>query len=160
MNRWLLSVVSLTLLAVSARSDDWPQWLGPQRDGVWRETGIVKKLPKDGLPVLWRKPVAQGYAGPAVANGRVFVTDWVRDKDAKPPASAFARARLAGVERVHCLDEKTGEVVWTHKYDCPYGVSYPGGPRCTPLVSANRVYTLGTMGDLFCLDVEKGTVIW
>jgi len=95
MSRLVVCMFALSFIALSARGDDWPQWLGPQRDGVWRETGLVKTLPKDGLPVLWRKPVAEGYAGPAVANGRVYVTDWVRDKDAKPAANAFARPRVA-----------------------------------------------------------------
>jgi outer membrane protein assembly factor BamB len=142
------------------RADDWPQWLGPQRDGVWRESGIITKLPKEGLKVVWRAPVDQGYAGPAVADGLVFVTDWVRDANVKPPSNAFDRAKLAGKERVHCLDAKTGEKKWTIEYDCPYGVSYPAGPRCTPLVQDGKVYTLGTMGDLLCLDVKDGRKIW
>jgi len=143
-------------LPIALRADDWPQWLGPQRDSIWRETGIVKALPKDGLPVVWRKPVAQGYSGPAVAAGRVYVTDWVVDKEAKKPESGFPRNKLAGTERVHCFDEKTGETLWTHTYDCPYSVSYPGGPRTTPTVKDGKVYTLGTMGDLLCLDAAKG----
>src|SRR5436305_14462954 len=141
MSRWYVIAIFILVTGPAARADDWPQWLGPQRDGVWRETGIVKTIPKGGLPVVWSKPVADGYAGPAVANGRVYVTDWVRNKDAKPPASAFARSKTAGTERVHCLDEKTGDEVWTHKYDCPYAVSYAAGPRCTPLVSGGKVYT-------------------
>jgi outer membrane protein assembly factor BamB len=146
-------------LAAPAFADDWPQWLGPKRDGVWRETGIVKKLPKEPTYV-WRKPVAEGYAGPAVADGKVFVTDWVKAPDAKTPASPFNAAMMAGTERVHCLDAKTGDELWVHSYDCPYKVSYAAGPRCTPLVSGDRVYTLGTMGDLFCLDVKTGKPVW
>ncbi len=147
-------------LAIPAFADDWPQWLGPKRDGVWRETGIVKKLPKE-LPVVWRKPVAEGYAGPAVADGKVFVTDWVKERDAKKPASPFNNnTHIPGAERVHCLDAKTGETIWTYKYDCPYKVSYAAGPRCTPLVHGDKVYTLGTMGDLLCLDVKTGKPVW
>jgi outer membrane protein assembly factor BamB len=142
------------------RADDWPQWLGPQRDGVWRETGIITKLPKQGLEVRWRATVDQGYAGPAVADGLVFVTDWVRDANVKPPSNAFDRAKLAGKERVHCLDAKTGEKKWSIEYDCPYAVSYPGGPRCTPLVHEGKVYTLGAMGDLLCLDIKDGKKVW
>jgi outer membrane protein assembly factor BamB len=67
---------------------------------------------------------------------------------------------MTGTERVLCLDEKTGEVLWKHEYKCDYAVSYAAGPRCTPLVSGGKVYTLGTMGDLYCLDVEKGKEIW
>src|SRR5262249_34383612 len=61
----------------AARADDWPQWLGPRRDGVWRETGLLQKFPPGGPTIRWRAPVGQGYAGPAVANGRVYVTDLV-----------------------------------------------------------------------------------
>src|SRR5262245_4931874 len=97
--------IAALLIAAPAVADDWPQWLGPKRDGVWRETGIVKKLPKDGLPVVWRKPVAEGYAGPAVADGKVFVIDWRKAADAKNPASAFNNnTMMAGTERVHCFD--------------------------------------------------------
>ena len=157
----LFALVALVSLSAAVCADDWPQWLGPQRDGVWRETGLIQKFPASGLKILWRKSVSEGYAGPAVANGKVFVTDWVRDKNAKPGASPFARAQMAGTERVHCFDEGSGGILWTHEYPCPYAVSYPGGPRCTPLVSGNRVYTLGTMGDLFCLDInDKGKVVW
>src|SRR5207245_251888 len=55
---------------------------------------------------------------------------------------------------------KTGETLWKQQYDCVYRVSYPGGPRCTPTVDANRVFTLGTMGDLLCLDVKSGSILW
>src|SRR2546421_5953501 len=97
-----MAALFFCLLAAPAFAEDWPQWLGPQRDGVWRETGIVKKLPKDGLPVVWRQPVAEGYAGPAVAAGKVFVTDWVRDASAKAAASPWTNAtEIAGEERVH-----------------------------------------------------------
>ena len=157
----LLTAALLVTSPGALHADDWPQWLGPRRDSVWRETGIVKTLPKEGLPVIWRKPIAQGYAGPAVAGGKVFVTDWVLDKDAKKPDSGFPRTKgLAGVERALCLDAQTGETMWTHSYECPYSVSYPGGPRATPTVAGGKVYTLGTMGNLLCLDAAKGTVIW
>jgi outer membrane protein assembly factor BamB len=158
--RWLITVIVLGLFVSRSKADDWPQWLGPQRDGVWRESGIVDKIPKEGLATLWRTPVGEGYAGPAVADGRVFVTDWVREKSTAAPKNAFDRARTPGKERVHCLDEKAGKVLWTHEYDCPYSVSYAAGPRCTPLVAGGKVYTLGAMGDLLCLDATAGTVLW
>ncbi len=138
------ALLVLACLASAARADDWPQWLGPERDGVWRETGILEKFPAGGPKVLWRTPIGGGYAGPAVADGRVYVTD-------RPDAKT---------ERVLCLDEKDGRVVWTHEVACAYTISYPAGPRATPVVAKDRVYTLGAMGDLFCLDAATGKAVW
>jgi outer membrane protein assembly factor BamB len=154
---------TLLLLVVSAPAfaDDWPQWLGPQRDGVWRETGIIEKLPDGGPKTLWRTPIGEGYAGPAVAGGKVYITDRFLAKDAANPKSPFdAKSRVSGNERIVCLDAKTGEILWKHEYDCPYQISYASGPRTTPVVDAGKVYTLGAMGDLYCLDANKGDVIW
>src|SRR5439155_11421139 len=127
------------------RADDWPQWLGPRRDSVWRETGILEKFPKDGPKVKWRVPVHYGYAGPAVANGRVFVIDFdTKDK----VTTGFTRSKLSGNERVLCYGAADGKPLWKREYPCQYTISYPGGPRCTPTVDGGQVYTLGGMGDL------------
>jgi outer membrane protein assembly factor BamB len=146
--------------AGAARADDWPGWLGPHRDGVWRETGLVDKFPEGGPRVLWRAPVGSGYSGPAVAGDRVYLMDRQRPlgPDGKPQRPT--RAGHPGNERVLCLDAATGKVVWEHAYDCPYTVSYPSGPRTTPLVRDGKVWTLGAMGDLLCLDAAAGNVIW
>jgi outer membrane protein assembly factor BamB len=162
-SRWLVGVCSAWALSVplpSAHADDWPQWLGPQRDGVWRENGIVSQFPKDGPKVRWRTPIEGGYAGPAVAQGRVYITDRVLAQGAKNPGNPFAKTSVPGKERVLCLDEATGKVLWTHDYDCDYRVSYPAGPRTTPVVDGDRVYTLGSMGDLLCLETATGNVRW
>lgn len=156
---WLMALI---LVAGQVRGDDWPQWLGPQRDGIWRETGIVEKLPEGGPKVLWRTPVELGYAGPAVAHGKVYVPDFLPEREvtfAKDNNPGRA-TELKGKERILCLDAKTGKEIWKHEYDCYYKVSYPGGPRCTPTVHDGKVYTLGSMGHFYCLDAEKGTVIW
>jgi outer membrane protein assembly factor BamB len=134
--------------------------LGPQRDGVWRETGILEKFPEGGPKVRWRTPVSGGYTGPAVAEGKVFLTDRVLAEGTENPRSGFAKGRVAGTERVLCLDEATGKLLWVQAYDCKYAVSYPAGPRATPLVHGDKVYTLGTMGDLFCRRVADGAVVW
>src|SRR5262245_49210872 len=160
MRRLCFSAALCCFLSQAARADDWPQWLGPKRDGVWREAGIIEKFPESGPKIQWRKPVDQGYAGPAVAQGKVFVTDWVRGDKVKDPASPFTKPRMDGTERVLCFDAKTGEQLWVHDYPCPYEVSYAAGPRCTPVVDGDRVYTLGAMGDLVCLDTAKGKKLW
>jgi outer membrane protein assembly factor BamB len=152
-----LAAILVSVTAVG-RGDDWPQWLGPKRDSVWRETGLIDKFPEGGPKVLWRTPIDGGYAGPAVAGGRVFVTDYVTDgKRVNHPA---VRAELKGSERVLCFDAGTGKPLWKHEYDCPYKVSYPAGPRCTPTVHDGKVYTLGAMGHLFCLDAATGMPVW
>jgi outer membrane protein assembly factor BamB len=159
MQRVLCAVgVVICLLAVEAKADDWPQWMGPQRDNVWRESGILAKFPEGGPKIAWRAPVSGGYAGPAVANGRVFVTDYVAEGTLKD--ANFQRKEFTGNERVLCLDQATGKELWKHEYPVKYTISYPAGPRCTPTVDGNRVYTLGAEGDLLCLDVETGKVIW
>lgn len=144
----------------STRADDWPQWLGPQRDGVWREKGILDKFPDGGPKVLWRTTIGGGYAGPAVAGGKVYVTDRVLDPGVSNPDNPFNRKVVKGKERILCLDQKTGNIIWKHEYECPYSVSYPVGPRTTPVVMEGKVWALGTMGNLFCLDAGTGKVIW
>jgi outer membrane protein assembly factor BamB len=148
------------MIGSAARADDWPQWLGPQRDGVWRESGILDRFPPDGPKVRWRTPIGMGYSGPAVAGARVFVTDRLLAAGKANPANQFDRSSLPGTERVLCLDEATGKILWKHEYDCVYEVSYPAGPRTTPVIQGDKVYTLGTMGDLLCLNAANGNVIW
>jgi outer membrane protein assembly factor BamB len=156
-----LALVSWCFTNTAARADDWPQWLGPQRDGVWRETGILGRFPKDGPKILWRVPVGAGYAGPAVAQGRVYVTDQVLNEGVNHPRSGFSAPKLPGKERVLCLEAATGKVVWTHPYDCPYeGIGYPSGPRATPTVQDGKMFSLGAMGNLLCLDAASGEKVW
>src|SRR5438552_1236205 len=90
----VLSLVTLSTHARSARADDWPQFLGLQRDGVWRETDIVEKFPAGGPPVAWRTPIGAGYAGAAVAGGRVYVTDRVLAPGASNPKDPFAKNQI------------------------------------------------------------------
>ena len=148
----------LILSTAMCQADDWPQWMGPNRDNVWRESGIILKFPENGPKVLWRTSIAGGYSGPAVADGKVFVTDYVTSDDVK--VGNFERKEFTGTERVLCLDEATGEVQWKHEHPVKYTVSYPSGPRCTPCVDGNRVYTLGSEGDLFCFDIPTGNIVW
>ena len=160
LGRFLFIFGFLGLSVAYASADDWPQWLGPQRDGVWRENGIVEKLPTNGLKFRWRVPVGGGYSGPAVAKGRVYLMDRRLAKDVKPPSNAFSRGEIPGTERVLCLNAADGKVLWQHEYDCPYTVSYAAGPRVTPAVADDKVYSLGAEGNLFCFEAENGTAIW
>ncbi len=153
-------VLALALsFAGSAVADDWPQWLGPQRDGVWRETGVETRFSKD-LKAAWSAEVGAGYAGPAVAGGRVFLLDRTVADKSKIPGDPFDRSAIPGAERVLCFDDATGVLLWKHEYDCPYTISYPLGPRTTPVVADGKVYTLGAMGHLLRLDAATGAVEW
>lgn len=134
-------------------AEDWLQWRGADRLGMWHETGVVEELP-DALLFTWRTPIGSGYSGPVVADGRVFVTDWREDPKSRT---------LDGTERALALDERTGEVLWAHEWPTSYrmlSISYAIGPRATPTVDGDRVYVVGATGRLFCLDAETGTVHW
>lgn len=158
--RHSLSVLILTAtLASSSYADDWRGWMGTQRDGVYRETGIIDEIPDQGLKVNWRKPVFGGYAGPAVADNRVFLFDYQR-KSGQAINNPELRPELTGVERLLVLDAGTGDQLWEHDYDCNYSISYPAGPRCTPTIDGDRVYILGAEGNLKCLKVTNGEVVW
>ncbi|HUE84849.1 MAG TPA: PQQ-binding-like beta-propeller repeat protein [Vicinamibacterales bacterium] len=139
------------ILQVEIHGDDWPEWRGAGRLGVWNETGIIETFPADGLEVRWRTPIHAGYAGPSVAAGRVFLTD-----------SRRTRGNRA-VERALAIDEQTGAVLWTQEWPADYTglqLIYAIGPRATPTVDGNRVYVLGAMGRLLALDSATGNIVW
>ena len=129
-------------------AEDWPQWLGPQRDGIWRESGVLEKFPATGPRVLWRLPIGSGYSGPAVAQGRVYLMDRI------------SAAGGPDAERVLCVSEAEGKILWQQAYPCEFKISYPAGPRTTPNVDQGKVYTLGAVGTLACWDAETGKKIW
>jgi outer membrane protein assembly factor BamB len=160
MQRFVFTLGLIVLAGSPLHADDWPQWLGPKRDGIWRETGILDAFPKNGPKKLWEAEIGAGYAGPAVAEGRIFLADRILAEGAKLPGNAFSTAKVEGTERVLCFDSKTGKKLWKLEYPCVYGISYATGPRCTPTVDGDRVYVLGAMGHLHCLDVKTGKKIW
>lgn len=147
------AALSLSLLfSATLAADDWPQWRGLNRDGVWNESGVPEKFPPGGLEIRWRAPVGAGLSSPIVARGRVYVTD---SELRKPKAW----------ERVHCFDEKTGQALWTFSNEVNYpdwafDGPTPAGPCSTPLVENGRLFALGATGDLLCLDAVKGKLIW
>lgn len=147
-------------LAVSAAADDWPQWMGPRRDDVWREEGILDHFSSQGPPVLWRTSIGGSFSGPAVADNRLFVLDRPAVTNADALAASDRPPKPARLERVLCLDAGNGNELWQHTYPSDYNIGYPEGPRTTPSVSGGRVFTLGAMGDLLCLQADNGHVVW
>ena len=153
-------MLPLTLaLSLAPAPDDWPQWMGPNRDNVWRETGLLDAFPAGGPKVVWRTPVAGGYAGPAVVGGTVYVSDYESPKPL-PEDGNFGRKPTDGVESFLAIDAATGRPLWKKSYPVKYALSYPAGPRCTPLVAGGVVYFLGAEGHLLACDAGTGAVKW
>lgn len=142
----------LVCVGSTAAADEWPQWRGPTRDGVWKEAGLLESFPaeriEDGrLKRRWRAEIGSGYNGPTVAGGRVFVMD----RQTKPKQT----------ERVLAFAADSGNPLWTFEYDCTYEhISYEAGPRAAVSIADGLAYALGTMGHLHCLSAATGEVVW
>jgi outer membrane protein assembly factor BamB len=134
------------ILINSARAQEWPDWRGSNRDGKWKENGIISRFTGNNIPLKWSIPVGAGYSGPTVSEGKIYLTDKIE----KPEEQ----------ERVLCIDAATGKTVWTYSYPVRYTISYPDGPRASVVINEGKAYSLGTMGNLFCFDALTGKVIW
>lgn len=157
------AVLSIALLLFSLAfpsfaQQDWARWMGPDGTNTWNETGLIESFPEGGPKVLWRTPIAGGYSGAAVAQGKVLITDFVTDANVK--IGNFERREFDGTERILCLDESNGKILWKHEHEVRYTISYPSGPRCTPIIENDRVYTLGAEGHLFCFNLADGEIVW
>jgi outer membrane protein assembly factor BamB len=138
-----LPVAAAFCLLVAAA--DWPQFLGPNRNAASAEAGLLQTWSKDGPPVVWQKDVGAGFSGPVVAGERLIVFH-----------------RLGNDEVVGCMDAAKGDEIWKTSYRTEYRDDFgmDDGPRSTPLVARNRVFTLGAEGTLQCLDLENGRRLW
>jgi outer membrane protein assembly factor BamB len=131
--------------SLAASAADWPQFLGPARNSVSAETGLLSTWPKDGPTLAWQQPIGAGFSGPVVAGDRLVLFH-----------------RLADKEIVTCLDAATGKDQWRFAYATKYRDDFgmDEGPRATPLIAGNHVYTLGASGQFHCLDLATGTKTW
>lgn len=154
----LLLLLVVTHIPAEATAEDWPNWMGPTRDNRWNSPNALQKFPATGAKFVWKTPIAGGYSGPAVVGNRLYVTDYVTNDQVR--TDNFQRAEFTGSERVLCLDANNGKVLWKHEYPVTYSISYPAGPRCTPVVEGDFVYALGAEGHLWCLDRESGKIVW
>jgi len=143
-HRTLLTMLLWMTSLCAVQADDWPNWNGSHHDGISRETGFADAWPKDGLPIEWTCEIGTGFSSMSVAGERLF-----------------AMGHKDGEETVWCLNRRTGQVLWSHKYP---GELIPnlheGGPCATPTVDGDRVYTVGKEGQLFCLNMADGKVLW
>jgi outer membrane protein assembly factor BamB len=137
------------------RAAEWPQWMGPQREGIWDESRLAERLQLAEATMPWEVPSGGGYAGPAVAAGRVYHFACHRRGEQKDTS-----AGLIGEEVLLCVDAVTGRTRWEKRWPTSYLVDYASGPRATPTVHGDRVYVLGAEGRLACLAVSDGTIHW
>ena len=141
------------IFSADAFADDFPQWRGLNRDGVLNEQNLLEELPEGELPKKWSIPIGSGYSGPTVADGRVYVTDrGIGESDNQ-------------VERILCINADTGEQVWEHSYevnynDDEYNIGYKAGPRAAVTIHSGKAIAVGAMGDMKCLNVATGNIIW
>jgi outer membrane protein assembly factor BamB len=138
------SAITVTLaVALTLQAADWPQWLGPKRDGGTSET----VEPWKGEPkILWKSKVGVGFSTPVIVDGKVFVHARINGKDR---------------EELIALDAKTGKPQWRTPYDRgPYNSVLNTGPQATPAVVGGRVYTYGITGFLTCFDADTGKQLW
>ncbi|MDB6129106.1 MAG: hypothetical protein JWM04_213 [Verrucomicrobiales bacterium] len=141
----LAALVAGFAVACTAGAADWPQFLGPVRNGTSTETNLLEKWDASGPKVLWEKDIGTGYCSPSVLGEKLIYFD-----------------RVGGEEVVHCLNKKTGAEIWKSaypsKFQDPYG--YNNGPRSQPLLAGNKCFTFGAEGKIRCLDLKDGTVLW
>ncbi|HEY4490394.1 MAG TPA: PQQ-binding-like beta-propeller repeat protein, partial [Acidobacteriota bacterium] len=138
-----LVLTILTLVTSHAWSAEWPQYRGLNRDGISAETGIVKAWPAEGPKILWKAPVGDGYSGMAVVNSRLYTMD---AKD--------------GNEYTVCVDATTGKEIWRTRLDAVFTNDQGNGPRATPTVDGDALYSFGAQGMLAALATKDGKKIW
>lgn len=142
---WAINATCLAQLS----AEDWPQWRGPQRDGVWQVEGVLTELPDGQLPIAWTQEIGAGYSGPTVSQGLVYVMD-------RPAGTDLADQ----TERVLCFDAGSGKPVWQHQYKAEYTIGYKAGPRASVTIADGHAYAVGAMGHFHCLNARTGEVIW
>jgi outer membrane protein assembly factor BamB len=136
-------IAVIMIIATGSTLADWPQYLGPDRNAISPEKGLLRSWPQDGPKVLWTISLGAGYGGAAVSDGKVYILDRIgNDKDV-----------------LRCLDLLMGNEQWSYEYDAPGRVSHPGS-RSTPAVDGNYVYTCGSFGDLYCFDKNTHKPVW
>ena len=141
----LVILVPLSPSLFAAATNDWPQFLGPQRNGTYAGTPLARAWPKEGPRVVWKRDVGQGFAGTAISDGRLILFHRVDDRAV-----------------VECLAAKTGQEIWKAGYPTDYRDDFGSdeGPRATPTIADGRLFTFGAEGKLNCWKLESGESAW
>jgi len=145
MRRKKVFILMVFLLAfiVNVFAQDWPQYLGPNRNSISEQKGILRSWPQNGPEVLWSVNVGNGYGGPVVKGGKVYLLD---------------RDDKVG-DNLRCFDLLNGNELWSFSYNAPGSVNYPGS-RSVPILDGNQVYSCGPYGDLYCIDINTHKPVW
>lgn len=139
------AVLALLGLPLLSRATDWPQFLGPDRNGVYAGGDLAEQWPSGGPPKVWEKKAGNGFSNPVVVKGRLILFHRIRND-----------------EVIDALDAASGKEIWSYKYPTAYhdDFGFDPGPRASPAVSGEKVYTFGADGVLTCLDFQSGKKIW
>ena len=139
-----VTLTAVVLMAAACSSlADWPQYLGPSRNSISDEKGILRSWPENGPEVLWTVTVGRGFGGPVVKDGKVYLLD---------------RDDKVG-DTMRCFDLSSGKELWNFGYNAPGSVEFPGS-RSVPIVDGNNVYSCGHNGDLYCIDINTHKPVW
>ena len=140
----VLGLSMSVIFCSTARAADWPNYRGPNYDGISSETGWSASWPESGPKVLWKYSLGTGFASMAISNGKVYATGNIDDNDF-----------------LYCLDAATGREIWKTSYPCPlYKKNHEGGPCATPTIDGNAVYTFSKDGDAIRFNASTGEIVW
>jgi outer membrane protein assembly factor BamB len=131
------------VVIISTYGQDWPQYLGPNRNGLSAQKGILRSWPQQGPEVLWTVDVGIGFGGPVIKNGKVYLLD---------------RDDKVG-DKIRCLDLSSGKEIWNFGYAAPGSVMFPGS-RSVPTIDGNLIYSCGPNGNLYCIDINTHKPVW
>ncbi|MHC4559057.1 MAG: outer membrane protein assembly factor BamB family protein [Planctomycetota bacterium] len=143
MKRCFLLAILITMLGFCSVRADWPQYLGPNRNGISDEKGLLRSWPAEGPKVLWTFALGPGYGGAAVTKGKVYVLDRIEGKQ----------------DVIRCIELNSGKELWSFEYKAPGSLSHKGS-RSTPAIDGNYIYTCGAFGDVYCFDGSTHKPIW
>ncbi|MBG0860551.1 MAG: PQQ-like beta-propeller repeat protein [Bacteroidales bacterium] len=142
-SKMFIRVIVLLVCISDINAQDWPQYLGPNRNGVSPQKGILRSWPEKGPQVLWTVNVGVGFGGPVIKEGKVYLLD---------------RDDKVG-DKLRCFDLASGKEIWNFGYDAPGSVMFPGS-RSVPALDGSRIYTCGPYGNLYCIDINTHKPVW
>jgi outer membrane protein assembly factor BamB len=156
-------VLLIALMTDCAVADDWPNWRGPQHNGISSEPNWIGDWPACEPIILWEQQVGTGFSSIVVADGRLYTmgnSDRIVETQDGGSRTGVSR-KLEQMDEVFCLDPNTGEILWIHEYPSPLTPNlYEGGPSATPTIADSNVYTFSKQGIAYCLDANDGAVLW